>query len=87
MVGVASLGALVQGLPLDTSVLRCGLETTNVTEKLLHALLRFAQLPPRDENERTRIQAVAALARSANALAAEAALILKGFRLALGHTI
>ncbi len=63
------------------------LKARDVTEELLHALLRLWALPATNENDCARVQGLAALARLRDAFAAEAALILQVVRVDVGHTI
>ena len=67
-------------------MLRSALEARDMTEKLLHALLRLRTLPTANEHNRTRIQWIATLAGLRDSLATEATLILKIIRVDLGHT-
>jgi type VI protein secretion system component VasF len=63
------------------------LEARNMTKELLHALLRLRSLPSADQDDRARIECIAALVRFRDALTAKAALILEIVSVDLGHTI
>jgi hypothetical protein len=85
MVGVASLYALLQYFSLYCGMLGHALAAHAMTKGLLDTLLGFWPLPTSDENECTRIERWATLARLCNST--KAALIRKIVRIDLGHTI
>jgi hypothetical protein len=68
-------------------MLRMLLEARDMTEELLHTLLRLWTLPTANEHNRARIKCVAALARFRDSLATKATLILEIIGVDLGHTI
>jgi hypothetical protein len=87
MVGVASLCALLQYFALYCGMLGHALEAHAMTKGLLDTLLGFRPLPTSDENECTRSERWATLARLCNSFATKATLIRKIVRIDLGHTI